>query len=304
MTSFVHLHVHSEYSLLDGLARLPQLCHAAREAGMEALALTDHGQMYGIVKFQRAAAEAGIRPIYGCEVYQAPRRLSDRDPKLDSKAHHLILLAKNDQGYRNLLKLVTVANLEGFYYRPRVDHELLAQHAEGLVCLSACLSGEVPALLQAGDVAGARRAVGWFKEVFGPDNYYLELQRHAGLGELEAVNQQLVSLAREAGLRCVATNDVHYVRRSDAPTQELLLAMQTQTTLSDPERMRMGSDDYFLMTPDEMRAHLPEYPEALENTLRVAELCQFGLVSDGYHLPKFAVPAPYSAEAYLRNLCE
>ncbi|MBC7238219.1 MAG: PHP domain-containing protein, partial [Chloroflexi bacterium] len=178
MPPFVHLHVHSEYSLLDGLARLPDLCKSAKEAGMEAIALTDHGQMYGTIKFLRAAQEAGIKPIYGCEVYQAPRRMTQRDPSRDSKAYHLILLAKNMVGYKNLLKLVTRANLEGFYYRPRVDRDLLAEHAEGLICLSACVSGQVPSLIAEGQIEQAREAIGWFKEVFGAENYFLELQRH------------------------------------------------------------------------------------------------------------------------------
>ncbi len=238
MSSFVHLHVHSEYSLLDGLARLPDLCQRAREAGMQALALTDHGQMYGMIKFHRAASQAGIKPIYGCEVYQAPRQLSQKESQLDSKAYHLILLAENAVGYENLIKLVTVANLEGFYYRPRIDKELLAKHAEGLICLSACISGEVPSLLAEGQIEKARQVVGWFKEVFGPDHYFLELQKHEGIPELQRVNPQLVALAKEFGLRCVATNDVHYVQRQDASSHELLLAIQTNTTLYDTNRMR------------------------------------------------------------------
>jgi DNA polymerase-3 subunit alpha len=302
--SFVHLHVHSEYSLLDGLARLDDLCQYAAQCGMPAVALTDHGQMYGMIKFHRAATDAGIKPIYGCEVYQAPRRLHQKDSRLDSKAYHLVLLARNMTGYKNLLKLVTTANLEGFYYRPRIDKELLAEHSEGLVCLSACVSGEVPSLIAQGDLEGARRAVGWFKDIFGVDGYFLELQRHGGVPELERINMQLVALAREFGLRCVATNDVHYVRKEDAKTQDLLLAMQTGTTLSDPNRMHMGSADYYLMTREEMASLMPEWPEALDNTLFVAEQCDVDLGFSGYHLPRFDVPEPYTAETYLRKLCE
>lgn len=302
--SFVHLHVHSEFSLLDGLAQLPDLCNYAKESGMNALALTDHGQMYGMIKFQRAAQHAGIKPIFGCEVYQAPRRLHQKEAKIDSKAYHLVLLAENMVGYRNLLKLVTTANLEGFYYRPRIDKELLAEHAEGLICLSACISGLVPSLVLDGQMDRARQEVAWYKEIFGPDNYFIELQRHAGVPELERVNPQLVALAQEFGLRCVATNDVHYVRKKDATAQELLLAMQTNTTMNDPNRMRMGSDDYYLMTPDEMTALIPEYPEAIENTVRIAERCDVDLSFTGYHLPKFEVPEPYTAQEYLRMECE
>lgn len=304
MTSFVHLHVHSEYSLLDGMARLNDLCQYAHDSGMPAVALTDHGQMYGMIKFRRAAEQAGIKPIYGCEVYQAPRRLFQREGQLDSRAHHLILLAKDMTGYRNLLKLVTTANLEGFYYRPRVDRELLAEHAEGLICLSACISGQVPSLIVDGRLDEARRAVGWFKEVYGADNYFIELQRHKGVPDLERVNPQLVALAREFKVRCAATNDVHYVRQKDAQAQELLLAIQTNTTINDDKRMRMGSDDYYLMTPDEMAQWMPEYPEALENTLLVAEQCNVDLKRKGYHLPRFEVPEPYTSETYLRKLCE
>ncbi|MHB1295291.1 MAG: DNA polymerase III subunit alpha [Anaerolineae bacterium] len=304
MTSFVHLHVHSEYSLLDGLAKLNDLCKYAQECGMPALAVTDHGGMYGTIKFSRVAAQYGIKPIYGCEVYQAPRSRHQKEARLDNKAHHLVLLAKNLTGYRNLLKLVTVANLEGFYYRPRIDKELLAEHAEGLVCLSACISGEVPALLAAGQADQARAAVGWFKELFGAENYYIELQRHKGVPELDRVNPQLIDLAKEFGLRCVATNDVHYVRQTDARAHELLLAIQTSTTMSDPNRMQMGSDDYYLMTGDEMCAAMPGYREAIENSLLVTEQCDTDLAFSGYHLPQFDVPAPFTAETYLRKLCE
>jgi DNA polymerase-3 subunit alpha len=304
VSTFTHLHVHSEFSLLDGLARLGDLCQYAKQSGMTALALTDHGQMYGMIKFSRAASRAGIKPIYGVEMYQAPRRLDQKDAQYDSKAFHLVLLAKNLTGYQNLLKLTTIANLEGFYYRPRIDKETLARHAEGLICLSACIGGEVPSLIVNGQLDKAREAVGWFKEVFGADNYFLELQRHAGVPELERVNPQLVALAREFGLRCVATNDVHYVRQEDAEAQELLLAIQTNSTMADANRIRMGSDDYYLMTPEEMARHLPEYPEALENTMLVAEQCNVDLGFTGYHLPRFPVPEGHTAESYLRQRCE
>ncbi len=304
MTSFIHLHVHSEYSLLDGLARLPDLCQRAADLDMGSLALTDHGQMYGMIKFHRAAEEAGIKPIFGCEVYQAPRGRTQREVKHDSRAYHLLLLAKDMTGYKNLLKLVTKANLEGFYYRPRIDKELLAEYAEGLICTSACLSGEVPSLIQKGRMDEARQVVGWFKDLFGVENYYLELQRHRGMEKLEPINEQLAALAQEFDLHCVATHDVHYVEEKDAPAQELLLAMQTNTTLSDPDRMRMGSDDFYLKSPQEMAELIPEYPEALENTVRIAEQCNVELELDAYHLPRIDVPEPYTSQSYLRKLCE
>lgn len=304
MSSFVHLHVHSEFSLLDGLARLPDLCRRAKELGMGALALTDHGSMYGAIKFHNAAQSADIKPIYGCEMYQARRRMHQRDGKADSRSYHLTLLAADMAGYQNLLKLVTTANMEGFYYRPRIDLELLAEHSQGLICLSGCIAGQVPSLLQEGQIDQARRAIGWFKDLFGPDRYFIELQRHAGVPELERINVHLAELAREAGLRCVATNDVHYTLRENAFAQELLLALQTGTTLSDPNRMQMGSDDYYLMSPDEMRQLMASYPEAVENTLLVAEQCDVDLGFQGYHLPKFPIPEQDSAEGYLRLLCE
>ena len=304
MSSFVHLHVHSEYSLLDGLARLSDLCRRAKECGMEALALTDHGHMYGTIKFHRAAEQAGIKAIYGCEFYQARRSRFDTDPELDKHLYHLILLAKNATGYHNLLALVTTANLEGIYYKPRVDRELLASYSEGLICLSACMSGEVPSLLKDGQTEEARQAVAWFRETFGPDNYFLELQRHRGIPDLGPVNKQLVGLAKEFGLRCVATNDVHYVRRADASAQELLLAIQTNTTLSDPDRMRMKSDDFHLATPEEMAELMAEYPDALHNTLLIAERCNVDLGFKGYRLPRFEVPEPYASQTYLHKLCE
>ena len=304
MSSFVHLHVHSEYSLLDGLAKLPALCATVKEEGMESLALTDHGSMYGMIQFYNAAKAAGIHPIYGCEVYQAARSRYDMEPQKDRPRHHLVLLARNMTGYQNLLELVTRANLEGFYYKPRVDDELLEQHAEGLICLSACISGEIPKLILAQSLDRARERIGWYKDLFGADNYFLELQRHAGVPELETVNPQIAMLAREAGVGLVATNDVHYARQKDAKAQELLLAMQTQTTMADPKRMRMGSDDYYLKSAQEMADMFPQYPEAIENTLRIAEACDVDLTRKEYHLPVVDVPEGHTSETYLRMLVD
>jgi DNA polymerase-3 subunit alpha len=302
--SFVHLHVHSEFSLLDGLARLPELCEYAAEGGMDALALTDHGTMYGTIKFSHAARAAGIKPIYGCEVYLAARRMDQRDVQKDRRSYHLVLLAENQTGYQNLLELVTRAHLDGFYYKPRIDKALLAQHAEGLICLSACISGSVPALLQEGQIDEARREAAWFRDLFGPERYYLELQRHQGLPELDAINEQLARLGSELGIPLVATNDVHYVRQADAGTQELLLAIQTQTTLADPNRMRMGSPDYHLSTPEEMARLMAAYPQAVANTVAIAERCNVEVGFTTYHLPQFEAPAPYSAQEYMRKLCD
>ena len=257
---------------------------------MDSLALTDHGQMYGTIRFHHAAQAAGIKPIFGCEVYQARRRLFQKEARLDNRSHHLILLAANMTGYQNLLKLVTTANIDGFYYRPRIDRELLAEHSEGLICLSGCISGQVASLVREGQLDQARDTMHWFKDLFGPDRYFVELQRHAGVPELDSINVQLVELARQVGLKCVATNDVHYTRREDASAQDLLLALQTNTTLADPNRMRMGSDDYYLKSAEEMSALMAAYPEAVENTLLVAEQCDES-GREGYHLPKFQVPS-------------
>jgi DNA polymerase-3 subunit alpha len=303
MSSFVHLHVHSEYSLLDGMARLKPLAARAKALGMDTLAITDHGVMYGALEFTKAARAAGIRPIIGCEVYVAPRSRLQKDPRLDTSPHHLVLLARNEEGYRNLIELCTKAQLEGFYYRPRVDAELLEAHAGGLVALSACVSGEVPRLLLAKKRAEAERRACWHQELFGADNYYLELQVHEGLPELPELNAALAEMGRKLSIPLVATNDTHYVEAGDAAAHELLLCIQTNTTLGDPKRMRMSGNDYHLRSPQEMADLFKDYPAAIENTLRVAEACQFELQNDGYHLPEFAVPEGETPETYLRRLC-
>ena len=289
MSSFVHLHVHSEYSLLDGLARLDALAARTRELGMDALAITDHGVMYATVEFTQAAARQEIKPIIGCEVYVAPRGRQQRDPRLDTNPYHLVLLVRNDQGYQNLIQLCTRAHLEGFYYRPRVDADLLAAHADGLVALTGCGSGEIPRLLLQKERARAEARARWYQEVFG-EHFYLELQLHEGLPELTELNAAMADLGRRLRIPLVATNDVHYVKAEEAAAHELLLCIQTNATLSDPKRMRMAGSDYYLRSPQEMAALFVGYPEALENSLRVAESCTFALQSGGYHLPDFQVP--------------
>ncbi len=301
--SFVHLHVHSEYSLLDGLSRFEDLMKRAQELGMPAVALTDHGAMYGVVPFYRAATAAGIKPIVGCEVYVAPRRMTDRDAQLDRSASHLTLLAMNRKGYSNLLSIASAAQLEGFYYRPRVDKEYLSTHSEGLIALSGCGSGEVATLAAEGRTEEAGRLASWYKEVFGP-RYYLEVQTHEGLPELEAVNRCLLDLGRRLDIGPVATNDVHYVRPEDARVQDLLLCIQTSSTVKQAKRMRMSDEGYYLKSAEEMATLFGDVPEALSNTLRIAEMCQFDLGPRQYHLPKYEVPAGTNAQAYLRRLCE
>ncbi len=302
--SFVHLHVHSEYSLLDGLARIPQLIERAKELGQPAIALTDHGAMYGVIEFYNTAKKAGLKPIIGLEAYMARRSRLDRDPQKDKSPHHLLLLAQNDTGYKNLLKLASLAQLEGFYYKPRIDRELLAQYSEGLVCATGCSSSEIPRLLQEGQWDAARRAVEWYYSVFGRERLLIELQWHDGIPQLESTNRHLVGFAREFGLQLIATNDVHYVLAGQAAAQDVLLCIGTNSLVSQPDRMRMTDTSYYLKSEAEMMALFGEIPEALTNTLAVAEMCNVDLSMKGYHLPPFPVPEPHTPETYLRQLCE
>ena len=307
MTSdFVHLHVHTEYSLLDGLSRIKDLVRRAVELEQPALAITDHGTMFGVVEFHNEAKAAGLRPIIGCEAYLAPRSRFDQDPKLDRSAYHLLLLAYNQTGYQNLLKLATLAQLEGYYYYPRVDKEALAKHAEGLICTTGCGSAEIPRLLRDGRREAALRAAEWYREVFGRERFFIELQDH-GIPELDAINRELLSLSRELDIPLLATNDVHYVRREDADVQDILLCIGTNSVVSEPRRMRMsGEKSYYLKSAAEM-AHLSlfaEHPESLRNTRGVAEMCEVDLGFKGYHLPHFPVPEGFTPETYLRHLCE
>ena len=304
MSSFVHLHVHSEFSLLDGLSRIDDLAQRAAELDMPAIALTDHGVMYGIVDFVRACKERGVKPIVGIEIYLGPRRMEDRDPQKDRSPYHLVLLAENQAGYRNILQIATAAQLEGFYYRPRVDKPYLQAHAGGLIALSSCNSGELARHILDGNPDQARQAALWYKETFGPDSFFVEIQNHEGIPETPVLNQGLVSLARELDIGLVATNDVHYVRAEDAEAQDILLCIQTGKVRADPDRMRMTDDGYYIKTADEMAALFPEWPAALENTLRIAERCQVDVESEGYHLPVFPVPEGYTPQTYLRELTE
>jgi DNA polymerase-3 subunit alpha len=301
--SFVHLHVHSEYSLLDGFSNIKKLVARAQQMGMPALALTDHGTMFGVIDFFNAARKAGIKPIIGVESYLAARGMAVRDPQVDKKSTHILLLAENQAGYQNLLQLASAAQLDGFYYYPRIDHELLAAHSEGLICSSGCMSAEVPRLLAEGNVEAARRQLDWYFDTFGRDNFYLELQSH-DIPELDRINRQLVELGRRYDAQFVATNDVHYINREDARLQDILLAIQTGCLISDPNRLRMTDNTYYLRSPEEMSHIFAEVPQALANTLLIAERCNVDLSFKGYHLPDFPVPESFSAESYLRQLCE
>ncbi|MBL7119884.1 MAG: DNA polymerase III subunit alpha, partial [Dehalococcoidia bacterium] len=296
---FTHLHVHTEYSLLDGMGRIPQLISKAKEFGLESLAITDHGSMYGVIGFYLAAKEAGIKPIIGCEFYVAPSNRRSRTAG-DKSAYHLVLLAKNTQGYQNLLQLCTKANLEGFYYKPRVDKELLSQHCQGLVALSACAKGEVPCLILEGREEEARQSALWYKELF--DDYYLEIQRHP-IPELERINQGLLSLSAELDIPLVATNDVHYVNKEDACWHDLLLCIQTNASVHDERRLKMAGDFFYLKSPQEMEELFSDIPQALENTGRIAQACDLELDFGQVHLPEVELPEGRTADEYLADLC-
>lgn len=301
--SFVHLHVHTQYSLLDGFSDIKKLVQRVKDLGMPAVAITDHGAMYGVIDFFNAAQAAGVKPIIGLEAYLAPRRMQDRDPKIDRAAYHLLLLAENETGYRNLLRIASAAQLEGFYQYPRIDREFLAAHAEGLIATSGCLAAEVPqTLLKLGPEA-AQRILDWYFEVFGRDRFFIELQHH-NIEELHTVNRALLELRQRYQAHLIATNDVHYINPEDWRLQDILLAIQTGALLSDPNRFRMTDPTYYLRTADEMAALFHEVPEALQNTLWIAERANVDLSPKGYHLPVFEVPAGYDTQTYLRNLCE
>jgi DNA polymerase III subunit alpha len=301
--SFVHLHVHTEYSLLDGFSNIHKLIERTGQLGMPAIAITDHGTMFGVIEFYNTATQAGVKPIIGLETYVAARTIKEHDPQEDKKSTHLLLLAENETGYKNLLQIASIAQLEGFYYYPRIDHDVLAQHAQGLICTSGCMSGEIPRLLHQGQLNQADKLLGWYYDVFGLDNYFLELQQHA-IPELDSVNKQLLELGKRHNSRFVATNDVHYINQSDARLQDIMLAIQTGSLLSDPKRMRMTDDSYYLRSPEEMASLFPDTPEAISNTLLIAERCNLDLGFKGYHLPEFDVPDGYSADGFLRQLCE
>ncbi len=301
--SFAHLHVHSEYSLLDGFSNIQKLVERVKELGMPAVALTDHGTMFGVIEFFNAAKAVGVHPVIGLEAYLAPRRMGERDAKLDKSAYHMLLLAENDTGYQNLLKIASAAQLEGFYYNPRIDREFLAAHSEGLIATSGCMSAEVPRAIIEHGVDMARRKLDWYFDVFGPDRFFLELQKHP-IPELDTINRTLLDMGKHYNAHYVATNDTHYIYKEDARFQDILLAIQTGSLLTDPNRMKMTDQSYYLRTPQEMAELFADIPEALSNTLLIAERCQVDLSPHGYHLPHFDVPEGFTAQTYLRSICE
>jgi len=301
--SFAHLHVHTEYSILDGLSNIKALVKRAKELEMPALAITDHGTMYGVVDFYHTAKESDIKPIIGVEGYLAARGMEDRDPQQDKRSSHLLLLAETQTGYKNLLRIATASQLDGFYYRPRIDRDFLASHSEGLIATSGCMAAEIPRAINQENIEIARQKMDWYFDIFGPDNFFLELQKHE-IPELEKINKVLIEMGPRYNARFIATNDVHYVNPDDAILQDVLLAIRTGKILSDPDRMRMTDETYYLRTPQEMRSIFSEVPGAIENTLLIAERCNVDLGFTEYHLPNFPVPEGKSADSYLREICE
>ncbi len=301
MNAFVHLHLHTEYSLLDGFTRIDRLFERVKSLGMDAVAITDHGVMFGVVDFYKAAKKAGIKGIIGCEVYVAPRSRFDKEASVDKSAGHLVLLVKNETGYQNLIKLVSAGFTEGFYYKPRIDYDLLSKHTEGLIGLSACFAGDIQSMLYEGDIAGAEKLALRLKGMFAEGDFYLELQDHQ-MPEQKIINRRLIDLSKSVGLPLVATNDVHYLEKEDEPVHDVLLCIQTGKVISDKDRMRFPSKEFYLKSPDEMEALFGSRPEALLNTVKIAEKCSFEFDFTKTHLPEYSLEST-QGKAYLRQLC-
>ena len=303
MGQFVHLHIHSEFSLLDGANRIKDLPVRAKELGMDAMAITDHGVMFGAIDFYKSCKKEGIKPIIGCEVYVAPRSRFDREPGIDNKYNHLILLAKNNQGYKNLSKLVSLGFIDGYYYKPRIDLEILEKYSDGLVCLSACLAGSVNQALLNGQNEKAEEIALWHKRVFGED-YYIEIQNN-GIKEQVLANQKLVQLARKLDIPLVATNDAHYLKREDAYNHEVLLCIQTGKRMSDEDRMKFDTEELYVKSPEEMIDYFKAFPDAIENTVKIAEKCNVEFEFGHTILPNYEVPEGFETHYdYLEHLCK
>ena len=298
---FTHLHTHTEYSMLDGISRIPDLVNRTRELGMDAMSITDHGSLYGVVDFYSECKDAGIKPIIGCEFYVSHASRHNRTAN-ERTANHLVLIAKDNTGYRNLLQLVTLSHLEGFHYRPRIDKELLERHRQGLICLSGCPSAEVPTLLADGNYQDAKHQVGWYRELFG-ENYFLELQRHEHIEQLPRINDGLVRMNRETGIPLLVTNDAHYVRQSDYPYQDVYICIQTGTNVMDEKRLRMEDSSYYIRSADEMAALFHDFPQAVDITCEVAQECDVSLGFGQMHLPRYPTPNDEDADAYLERIC-
>ena len=299
---FTHLHVHTEYSLLDGSNKIKELIARVKELGMDSVAITDHGVMYGVIDFYKEAQKQGIHPVIGCEVYVAPGSRFDKSGNMSSnRYHHLVLLAENDTGYHNLMKIVSKGFTEGFYYKPRVDKELLKEYHEGIIALSACLAGEIPDALRKGLYQTALNAAQEMSEIFGEDHFYLELQDH-GIPDQNTVNAQLLRMSEETGIELVATNDVHYTLAEDAQAHDVLLCIQTGKKVADTDRMRYEGGQYYVKSPEEMASLFPYAREAIENTHKIAMRCHVDIEFGHYKLPEFPVPEGYDSWEYLQKL--
>lgn len=301
--SFVHLHTHTEYSFLDGFCRIEPLIAKAKELGMSALAITDHGDMCGVIDFYKEAKAQGIKPLIGCEVYVAAKDMTEKSHDAGNSTHHLVLIAKNMTGYRNLIKLSSMGFTDGFYYKPRVDFSVLKEHSEGLICLSACLAGEIPQAILADDTKKAEALIAAYSTLYGKENFFLEIQNH-GLPEQKKVNTFLISYAQKSGIGLVATNDVHYIEKSDAKYQDLLLCIQTNRKVAETDRMAFETDEFYLKSEDEMSALFGQIPGALENTQKIADMCDVEFEFGVLKLPKYAVPNGGDSFTYLKQLCE
>jgi DNA polymerase-3 subunit alpha len=300
---FTHLHVHSHYSLLDGLPKIDEILDYCQKLGMDSIALTDHGAIYGAVEFYKKAKERKIKPIIGAELYLAIESRFQKRPGIDDKRYHIVLLVKNETGYKNLVKLITKSHLEGFYYKPRIDEELLSQHSEGLICLSACLQGKIPQLILAKRIDEAKKTALKYQEIFGKENFYLEIQHHPNLREQRIVNDALIKISKELKIPLVATNDCHYLRPEDAEAQDILMLINTGANPNDPERLTMRTDDFSMKSPERMIEDFKEVPEAIENTQKIVELCHFEFKLGELKMPKFETPNGKSAEEYLEEIC-
>lgn len=306
MIDFIHLHNHSEYSLLDGLSKIPEMVKRSKELNMKALAITDHGNMYGAIYFYKKCQEIGIKPIIGCEIYVSKRTRHDKEVGIDSDSNHLVLLAKNDVGYKNLMKIISIANLEGYYYRPRTDMELLEQHHEGLICLSACVNGYVSdPLIQNQEETAIKRAEGLYN-IFGESNFYFELQKHLNVKDQDLLNERLIALSKKMGIPLVATNDNHYINDRDAEAQEILLCIQTQTTLATPNRKlsMINSPDFYIKSQEEMNKLFIETPEALKNTSKIADMCNVEIPLGKWIMPIFDVDGDKTPQEYMKSTVE
>ena len=299
---FVHLHVHTEFSFLDGACRIDEMIPRAKELGMKAIAITDHGGMYGVIDFYKKAKAEGIKPVIGCEVYTASKNMYDKTHEMGNRTGHLVLLCKNMTGYKNLIKLDSLSFTDGFYYKPRVDIEHIKKYSEGLICLSACLAGDIPNAILNDDIKRAKELIEQYIEIFGRDNFFLEIQDH-NMMEQKKVNQGLLKLAKEYDLGLVATNDVHYLKREDAKYQDILMCIQTNRKVAESDRMSFETDEFYLKSEDEMKELFGNVPESLLNTEKIADMCNLEFEFGNYLLPEFDVPDNKDAYEYLEELC-